>query len=119
MPRKTKKKKTSSSIYLFIAVIAIIIFLAVIAFNLYTTSEIQNMGNEITPSTNPETVQTNGFCKIDSECFITSCRDQTESCVNVTQLTFYSKNCKTYSDWIIGKQDVSRCGCVQKSCVMR
>jgi len=131
LPRKSKgkniststknviKKKTSSSMYLIIAVIAIIIFLAVIALNLYNNSEIQNMGNEITPSIAPETVQTGGFCKSDTECFITSCKGQVESCINVTQLTFYSKNCKTYSDWIVGKQDISRCSCIQKACIMR
>lgn len=120
IPRKKKtEKKKSISIYLVVAVIAIIIILAVIAFNLNTSSEIQNIGNEIPTSANPGTVQTGGFCKIDSECFITSCKGQTESCVNTTQLTFYSRNCNTYSDWIIGKQDVSRCSCIQNACIMR
>lgn len=103
-----------------IAVIAIIIFLTVIALNMHTTSEIQNMEKEIIiPSITPQTVQTGGLCKRDTECFITSCKDQIESCVNTTQLTFYSKNCKTYSDWIVGKQDISRCNCIQNTCIMR
>jgi len=66
--------------------------------------------------TEPKSV-VGGFCKRDSECFITTCRDsQIKDCVNTTQLTDYHENCKIYSDWIVEMQDPSECACIQNVC---
>lgn len=98
----------------------VILFLIVYYSNFFQTSIEPARGYQETQT--PITTESKilgGSCKRDSECFITTCKDtQTKDCLNTTQITDYYKNCKTYSDWIVEKQDISKCACVQNVCKM-
>lgn len=120
---ENKKKPSRHNFYLLLLVIAIFLSFIVYYFNFFQQQPQANeptSQNQVTPTekgTTPINVP-GGGCTKDSQCFITFCKDQTEDCVNTTQLSSYSKNCKTYSDWVIEKQDTSRCACVQNACTM-
>lgn len=119
----TSKKTNRHNFYLLLFVIAILLFFIIYYFNFF-----QQPQNNIPPTTQNQATttgqtptQTNvvgGSCSKNSECFITFCKDQKEDCINTTQLSSYGKSCKTYSDWVIEKQDTSRCSCVQNACTM-
>ncbi len=132
MPKKSKKtpkkkvikkleKKKINKYNIYLGTFVLIIILMIIV---YYSSFIQIIKEpEIFQETQTLTITTpseivGGFCKRDSECFITQCKDNEKDCVNTTQLTDYSKNCKTYSDWIVGTQNISKCACIQNSCTM-
>lgn len=57
-------------------------------------------------------------CQISSQCFITYCKGQEKRCVNTTTFSDYSKNCMSYSDWVVETQDTSECACVSNVCKM-
>lgn len=119
--KKIEKEKVNKyTIFLGTFVLIIILMLVVYYSSFIQVSEDFDSYKKAQPQTiiGPETI-TGGFCKRDSECFITTCKDsQIKDCVNTTQLTDYNKNCKTYSDWIVEKQDPSKCACIQNSCKM-
>ena len=118
--RRVATKKTSkNSSYLAIIVVIIVFVFAIYYFSFNKGSQqqpYQQTGE--TPSTAGSEIVTGGLCKKNSECFMTYCKGQAENCVNTTQLSFYSRNCKTYSDWIIENQDFSKCSCVQNACMI-
>jgi hypothetical protein len=121
----TPKKTNRHNLYLLLIVIAIFLSFIIYYFNFFkqqTQANGPTSQNQVTPTqqvTNPINVP-GGGCTKDSQCFMTFCKDQTEDCVNITQLSSYSKNCKTYSDWVVeNKQDYSRCACVQNACTMK
>lgn len=117
------KKTNRHNFYLLLFVLVIFLSFIVYYFNFFQQQPQANgptSQNQVTPTqqgTTPINVP-GGGCTKDSQCFITFCKDQTEDCINTTQLSSYSKNCKTYSDWVIEKQDISRCACVQNACTM-
>ena len=120
--KKLEKKKINKyNIYLgtFVLIIILMIIIYYSSF-IQISKELEGyQENQIPMITTPSQIVVGGFCKRDSECFITTCKDsQIKDCVNTTQLTDYNKNCKTYSDWIVEKQDPSKCACIQNSCKM-
>jgi len=119
---ENKKKPSRHNFYLLLLVVAIFLSFVVYYFNFFQQPQNNEPTpqNQVTPTqqvTTPINVP-GGSCNKDSQCFMTFCKDQTEDCVNTTQLSSYSKNCKTYSDWVVEKQDTSRCSCVQNACTM-
>jgi flagellar basal body-associated protein FliL len=121
--RTIKPKKTNRhNFYLLLLVLVIFLSFIVYYFNFFQQPQANEptSQNQVAPTqqvTTPINVP-GGGCTKDSQCFITFCKDQTEDCVNTSQLSYYSKNCKTYSDWVIEKQDTSRCACFQNACTM-
>ena len=122
---RIREKKTNKN-YFYLAIIALIAIVLVVVFyfgSLPNQPSYQPQGgNQISTPEAPSTktnIVTGGSCNKDSECFITSCKGQTEDCVNTTQLTFYSKKCNSYSDWVVGRKDISRCSCVGNACTMK
>jgi len=122
--RRVRQKKTSKNISYLAIIVVIIMFVFVIY---YFSKGLQQpyqqpyqQPSETTPTTSGQgaAASIGGYCKTKYECFITSCKGQTEDCVNTTQLTFYSKKCNSYPDWVVGRQDISRCACVQNACTM-
>jgi len=122
--RRVRQKKTSKNIS-YLAIIVVIIMFVFIIY--YFSKGLQQpyqqpyqQPSETTPTTSGQgaAASVGGYCKTKYECFITSCKGQTEDCVNTTQLTFYSKKCNSYPDWVVGRQDTSRCACVQNACTM-
>jgi len=119
--RETKKldKVNKYTVFLGTFVLMIILMLVVYYSNFIQISKEPESYQEIQKPTITTEMAIGGSCKRDSECFITYCKDsQTKGCVNTTQLSTYSKNCKTYSDWIIEVRDPSKCACIQNSCTM-
>lgn len=124
--RRIRQKKTSKNIsYLAIIVVIILFVFAIYYFSLSKGLQQPNQQPDQQPSgTTPTTsgqgaaASVGGYCKTKYECFITSCKGQTEDCVNTTQLTFYSKKCNSYPDWVVGRQDISRCSCITNACTM-
>lgn len=119
--KKIEKEKVNKHT-VFLGTFVLIIILFLIAFYssfIQISKESETYKETQTPTTIPgyETVS-GGICERDSQCFITYCRGNPEDCVNTTQLSDYSKNCKTYSDWIVEKQDPSKCACIQNFCKM-
>jgi hypothetical protein len=57
-------------------------------------------------------------CQTNSQCFITYCKGQEKRCVNTTSFSSYSKNCQSYSDWVMETQDASECACIDSVCKM-
>ena len=113
-----KKKFNKYTIYLGTFVLIVILLLVIYYSSFIQDSKEPERFQEIqTPSiTGPEIVA-KGFCKRDSECFITTCKDtQIKDCVNTTQLTDYHENCKSYSYWVVEQQDPSECACIQNLC---
>ncbi len=119
-----KKKFNKYNIYLgtFSLIIILILIVFYSSFNQMIKEQEVEKNKEIrTPITTTtfETSMLGGFCKRDSQCFITTCKEsKVKDCINTTQLTDYHKKCETYSDWIIERQDSSKCGCVQNACKM-
>ena len=116
---KTKVNKYN----VFLAAFALIIVFLLLIFysSLVKIAQTNEQRQEtIAPTAITESkTPTGGFCKTNSSCFITACKDsQTDDCVNTTLLSGYSKNCKSYSDWIIKNQDSSRCACIDNACKM-
>lgn len=121
--RIEKKKINKYNLYLAAFALMLVIFILFYYFSLPKEQQLPyGQGQETqTTQTTPTTIKPEtygGPCTKNSECFITRCIDQSESCVNTNQLSVYSKNCRTYSDWVIGKQDFSRCSCIQNACTM-
>jgi len=114
---KTNKNK------LVLPIILVFVFVAVFVYIIFSSAKKEQPSGgttegPLTPSTAiPATV--GGYCKKDSECFLSYCKGQTEDCINATQMAVYPKNCRTYSDWIIEKQDYTRCACIQSACTIR
>lgn len=125
MAKKVKRKKKiekASKNNIFIVAIILIAAVALLYSVFSNTVAISNYGNNVNnPSKTTEgtITSTGGYCKSNYECFLTSCKGQSEDCINATQMSTYPKNCKTYSDWILGKQDTSRCSCYNHACTLK
>ena len=125
MAKKTKrvkrsKKTKSNNIYLpIIVLIAIVFVLAFYYFNSAKGFQFSEENRNTNPLTQGTRISIGGFCKADSECFITYCKGQSRDCINSTQMATYSNNCKSYSDWVVeNNQDPSVCSCIQNACTM-
>ena len=123
--KRTKQKKTNRhNLYLGIVALIIVISLFVYYFNFiqgqqyYYDNEQKEIPGTTTITEEQRKMTTGGFCKKNSECFLTYCKGKTENCINTTQLSVYSRNCKSYSDWVLEEQDFSRCACVQNACAL-
>ncbi|OGI12133.1 hypothetical protein A3K64_02250 [Candidatus Micrarchaeota archaeon RBG_16_36_9] len=116
--KKTKVKAQNKNIfYLVILIVAITVF-AFLFYYFPVQLETYEKIND-NPSTTESVNNTGGFCKTDFECFVTSCKGQSEDCVNITQLSEYSQKCKAYSDWLVGRQDNSKCDCIENACTLK
>ena len=119
--KKIEKEKVNKyTIFLGTFVLIIILFLIVFYSSFIQISrKSEKYHRETQPQiTSGYEIVSGGICERDSQCFITYCRGNPEDCVNTTQLSDYSKNCKASSDWIIEMQDSSKCACVQNVCKM-
>ena len=117
LKKKKEKRINKYTVYLGTFVLIVILIL-VIYYSRFVqiNKKIENQEEILLPKT--ELTIEKGFCKKNSECFITYCKGSEKDCVNTTQLSIYSKNCKTYSDWVVEKQDFSRCSCIRNFCTM-
>ncbi|NIO44671.1 MAG: hypothetical protein GTN36_03915 [Candidatus Aenigmarchaeota archaeon] len=118
--KKVEEKRINRTT-IFLATFVLIIILILVVFYSSFIQVITEPGRDsirTQPDTiiKPETMLKGEFCERDSHCFITYCKGGSEECVNTTKLSDYSKNCKTYSDWVIERQDSSKCACVQNAC---
>ncbi len=120
--RRVKKEKKTSGYNLPLLLIALI---AIVLISIYYF-QLSKTGNnfqttETTEQSRTQTIVTSsgGSCSRDNQCFVTHCKDHAKSCVNTTQLTYYSENCDRYIDWIVDQQDPSACACVQNVCTMK
>ena len=117
---KAKKPRFNPIIIVILAVL-VIIALGVAFYSPKTPgAQIHDEQDEQQPTFPgaPVTSAVEGICQKNNQCFITYCKDEAKRCVNTTQLTGYSSNCKTYSDWVTDVQDYSKCACVQNVCKM-
>ncbi len=118
--KKLEKSKPNKNT-VFLGTFALIIILILIV---YYSGFIQVVGGPETtqetqtPTTTETELISEGGCNRDTECFVTYCEGSEQDCVNTTQLSGYSENCESYSDWKIEMQDFSKCACVQGSCKM-
>lgn len=117
---KSQSKKFVLSTGIVGVCIVIALILAVFFYFGRPSVPTQNNNGQQT-STQPNMVgaaSQGGSCSKSSQCFITHCKGQAESCVNTTVLTDYSKNCQSYLDWVIDTQDADQCACVNSACRM-
>jgi hypothetical protein len=120
--RKVEQKKKFKINPVLIAAIAIVLVLAAAYY--FNAPAAQNnpkieSGNQQT-TIGPQASQPSvgGNCERNNECFVTYCKGEERSCVNVTELSGYSKKCRTYLDWVVSRQDSSTCSCVNNVCTM-
>jgi hypothetical protein len=127
--RKVKKvaskanRKTSFNWTAVAAILAVALLGTVYYMNSIMVPNVNDNGGAnpppvISSSTNP-IATISSSCKTSSECYITHCKNQASSCVNVTDLTGYGKNCRAISDWIVDTQDSAVCACVQNTCMLK
>jgi hypothetical protein len=116
--KEAKKTNRYGLLLLSIALIAILaMFVYCFQFFKSNNNYVQVPGLPQQPGIGVET-SVSGSCSKNNQCFITHCKGQVKSCVNTTQLTYYSKNCNNYLDWVVDQQDSSVCACVQNACKM-
>ena len=119
---KKVEKKSSFNWIAVAAVLAIVLLGGVYYMNSLMTPNVNDNGGQNPLSVISGDVSntvSSGSCRTNSQCYITHCKGQEISCVNVTQLSKYSSRCDNYLDWIVDKQDSTECACVQNSCTMR
>jgi hypothetical protein len=122
--RKTKRvsiskvKKPNFNPVIILAVLMVLILAAIYYSTLKPMQTYGNNQQTTTPDATGTASVEGGTCKNNYQCFITYCKGQEKSCVNITQLSGYSENCRTYSDWVTDVQDSSKCACVQNLCGM-
>lgn len=120
---KNIEKKTINKYNLYAAAFALLVVILLLVYYVGFLNprsyENQIQQTQTTATIEEPKIATGGSCKTNAGCFITTCKDmKTDDCVNTTQLSDYSKNCKSYADWVIKRQDTSRCACVQNICKM-
>lgn len=115
-------KKVNYSFYIVFFVVLAFVLVIVYIFGNFGNPTYGGTSNENQATNNPQTetrASIGGFCKINSECFITYCKGQSRDCINSTQMATYSQNCKSYSDWVVeNNQDPSVCSCIQNACTL-
>jgi hypothetical protein len=119
---QVKNKKVNYSLYIAFFVVLAIVLAVVYIFSNVGNPNYGGTSNENQATNSPQTgtrTSIGGFCKLNSECFVTYCKGQSRDCINSTQMATYSQNCKSYSDWVVeNKQDYSVCSCVQNACTL-
>lgn len=123
--RKTKNIKKINKYNVHAAIFSLIVVMLLLFYysglsSVKPSENVQREDKITAPKTEtvPQIIVTGGSCKRNSECFLTHCKGYSQNCINTVQLSTYSKNCKTYSDWVTDRQDYSKCACVQNVCKM-
>jgi hypothetical protein len=116
-----QKKKFKINPVLIAAVLVVLILAAAFYFKApagQTPQKVESNNQQTTVGQQSSQPSVGGNCERNNECFVTYCKGEEKSCVNVTELSDYSKKCKTYLDWVVSRQDSSTCSCVNNVCTM-
>ena len=113
---KQAKKTQGPMAYFAVAAIFLVLLAAIVMLGNNNSQETYASGQEDEQKIAPPVSQ--DACNTNSQCFITYCRGQDRRCVNTTTLSSYSKNCASYSDWVIETQVSGDCACVDGMCEM-